>query len=122
MLLDINGKGNEFFQTGDSTMADFKRAIAYSELEEGKITAVNIEGQRIALYRIAGEVLATCEVCTHEDCSLEDFGKIYGQEVECTCHGAQFNIRTGAVTKPPATVPLKTYKVEIKDEEVYVEI
>ena len=103
-------------------MAEFRKAAAYSELGEGKVTAVKIDGQRIALYRVNGDVLATCEFCTHDDCSLEDFGKIDGDEVECTCHGAKFRIKTGEVTRPPATIPLQIFRVKIEGEDIYVEI
>jgi 3-phenylpropionate/trans-cinnamate dioxygenase ferredoxin component len=103
-------------------MPEFRKAAAYADLEEGKITAVKVEDQRIALYRVSGNVLATCEYCTHDDCSLEDFGKIDGEEVECTCHGAKFRIKTGEVTRAPATVPLQIYMVKIEGDDVYVEI
>jgi nitrite reductase/ring-hydroxylating ferredoxin subunit len=29
-------------------------------------------GERIALYKIGGEIYATSEMCSHSDCSLED--------------------------------------------------
>lgn len=103
-------------------MGELKKALASSELQDGQISAVNVNGERIALYRINGEVLATAEVCTHDDCSLEDFGKIEGEEVECTCHAAKFKIKTGEVTRPPATVPLKTYNVKVEGDDIYIEI
>ena len=99
----------------------FDKAIAYSELDEGSILAVRINGERIALYKIDGEVYATSEMCSHSDCSLEDFGKIVGNDqVECICHGARFRIKTGEVTRLPAEVPLKTYFVKIDNDEVWV--
>ena len=102
-------------------MSEFNKAIAYSELEEGSILAVRINGARIALYKIGGEVYATSEMCSHSDCSLEDFGKIVeNDQVECICHGARFRIRTGEVTRLPAEVPLKTYPVRIDEDEIWV--
>jgi nitrite reductase/ring-hydroxylating ferredoxin subunit len=103
-------------------MADWRKVAEYSELEEGKITAVRIDGNAIALYKIGGQVFATFDTCTHDDCSLEDFGKVEGEEVECTCHGARFKIRTGEVTRPPALMPLKVYKAEVQGEDILVEV
>lgn len=103
-------------------MAEFRKVAKYSELEDGKITAIRVDGNPIALYKINGQVFATFDTCTHDECSLEDFGKVDGEEVECTCHGAKFKIKTGEVTRPPATIPLKTYKAEVEGEDVYVEI
>ena len=102
-------------------MSEFNKAIANSELDEGSILAVRINGERIALYKIGGEVYATSEMCSHSDCSLEDFGKIVeNDQVECICHGARFHIRTGAVTRLPAEVPLKTYPVRVDNDEIWV--
>lgn len=102
-------------------MSEFIKALSNSELEEGSILAVRINGERIALYKIGGEVYATSEMCSHSDCSLEDFGKIVeSDQVECICHGARFRIKTGEVTRVPAEVPLKTYAVRVAENEVWV--
>jgi nitrite reductase/ring-hydroxylating ferredoxin subunit len=102
-------------------MSEFIKALSNSELEEGSILAVRINGERIALYKIGGEVYATSEMCSHSDCSLEDFGKIVeSDQVECICHGARFRIKTGEVMRVPAEVPLKTYAVRVEENEVWV--
>ena len=104
-------------------MSEFKKAIADCELDEGSILAIRINGERIALYKIGGEVYATCEMCSHSDCSLEDFGKIVeNDQVECICHGARFRIKTGEVTRLPAEVPLKTYSVKIDKDEIWIRV
>jgi nitrite reductase/ring-hydroxylating ferredoxin subunit len=60
-------------------------------------------------------------MCSHSDCSLEDFGKIVaGDQVECICHGARFRIKTGEVTRLPAEVPVRTYPVKVEENEVSV--
>lgn len=107
----------------EKRMSEFNKAIAYSELDEGLILAVRIKGERIALYKVDGEVYATSEMCSHSDCSLEDFGKIVeNDQVECICHGARFRIKTGEVTRLPAEVPLKTYSVRIDNDEIWVRV
>ncbi|MGH7835379.1 MAG: non-heme iron oxygenase ferredoxin subunit [Candidatus Binatia bacterium] len=102
-------------------MSEFVKAISYAELEEGTIQSVRVGGIGIALYKVGGQVYATSEMCSHDDCSLEDFGKIVEDtQVECICHGARFQIQTGAVTRLPATVALKTYPVKVENDEVWV--
>ncbi len=104
-------------------MPEFKRATAYSELDGRAILAVRINGERLALYKITGQVYATSEMCSHSDCSLEDFGEIVeGDQVECICHGARFRIKTGEVTRLPAELPLKTYPVKVEDDAVWIEV
>jgi nitrite reductase/ring-hydroxylating ferredoxin subunit len=104
-------------------MSEFKKALSNSEVEEGSVLAVRITGERIALYKIGGEIYATSEMCSHSDCSLEDFGKIVeSDQVECICHGARFRIKTGEVTRLPAKIPLKTYPVRVAENEVWVRV
>ncbi len=83
-------------------MGEFKKVAVFSELEEKVITAVRIDGQAIALYKMGGEIFATTDECTHDVCSLEDFGKIEGDIVICTCHGAKYKIKPGEVAMTPA--------------------
>jgi len=42
-------------------------------------------------------------------------------QIECPRHGARFDIRTGAVTRLPATDPIPTYPVKIEDGLIYIE-
>jgi nitrite reductase/ring-hydroxylating ferredoxin subunit len=104
-------------------MSEFNKVISNSELDEGSILAVRINGERIALYKIGGEIYATSEMCSHSNCSLEDFGKIVeSDQVECICHGARFRIKTGEVTRLPAEIPLKTYPVRVENDEVWIQV
>ena len=103
-------------------MGTFKKAAQFSELEEGQIRGVTIDGDSIALYRIDGQVFATTDTCSHQKCSIEEFGTIVGEEVECMCHLARFNIKTGQATRPPALKPLKTYQVKVEGENVLIEL
>ena len=106
----------------DHTKPEKRKVGAYTELPDEQITAVAMNGTRIALYKTQGKILATAEMCTHDECSLEDFGKIQGENVECTCHGAMFKITTGEVTRGPATVALKTYRVDLVEDEIWIEL
>lgn len=103
-------------------MSEFKKVATISDIDEVVITAVRVGDQSIALYKIGGDIFATTDDCTHDVCSLEDFGKIEGKIVICTYHGAKFKIKTGEVTLTPALVPLKTYKTKVDGEGVLVEV
>lgn len=105
-------------------MADFVKVGKLSELEEGKIKAVVLAGEQVALYKIGGEIFATSNICTHEACELAENGMIEEGDsvVECLCHGSHFKIKTGEVTSPPAAEPLRTYRVKVEEEEVFIEL
>lgn len=92
------------------------------EIVEGTLKKVMVANEPVALFKIGGQILATTNICTHEQCEIDENYSIYGQEVECTCHGSRFNIKTGANTLPPAAEPLKTYNVWVDGEDVLVEV
>ena len=48
-------------------------------------------------------------------------GDLFGESVECPLQGAAFCIRTGAVESFPATVPLRTYEVQVVGDDVQID-
>ncbi|HEY4695140.1 MAG TPA: non-heme iron oxygenase ferredoxin subunit [Candidatus Nanoarchaeia archaeon] len=99
-----------------------ERVARLEELGEGEVKAVSVGGVQIALIRAGDKVFALDDVCTHEACIISENYALHGAEVECTCHGSHFNIKTGANTVPPAAAPLTTYDVKIENGEVFIEI
>jgi naphthalene 1,2-dioxygenase ferredoxin component len=97
------------------------RAASRSELGEGEVIGVEAAGRSIALYNADGHVFATDNICTHAYARLSD-GWLDGELIECPLHAARFDIRTGKVLDPPATVDLKTYPVRLVDDEIQVEL
>ena len=91
-----------------------------SDVPEGEMIKVMVGTEPVALYKLDGKIYATTNICTHEECELDENHMIHGEVVECTCHGSQFNVKTGAVVLPPAAEPLKTYQVSVEEEDVYI--
>lgn len=103
-------------------MSEFKKDANFSELSEDKVVGVRVDNKEIALYLIEGQVFATHDLCTHEYCVISENFALHGEEVECTCHGSHFNIKTGENTVPPAAEKLPTFKTKVENGEVFVEI
>jgi|SRR3989344_1606332 len=97
------------------------KVASKSEIAEGMLKKVMVGSDPVALFNVGGQIFATSNICTHEQCELDENHEIFGEEVECTCHGSRFNIKTGANTLPPAAEPLKTYQVSVDGDEVFVE-
>lgn len=90
------------------------------EVEPGSSKAVRIDGHPpMVLFRLGEEYFLLDDTCTHGNASLSE-GEVLGAEVECPFHSGRFDIRTGAATRFPCTVALRTYKVHIEGEAVYV--
>lgn len=97
------------------------KAGKLSEMEEGKGRLVEAGGRKIAVFRVAQEVFAIDDTCSHAEASLAE-GTVDAAEkkVECPWHGAQFDLTTGAALSMPAAVGVPTYPVKVENGEVFV--
>ena len=68
-----------------------------------------------------GTVYAIDDTCTHQDASLAA-GWLEGHEVECPLHSSRFDLRTGEVDAPPATVGVRAHRASVIDGMVVVEL
>jgi nitrite reductase/ring-hydroxylating ferredoxin subunit len=91
------------------------------DLEEGKMLGINVNGLRVALYRLSGVVYATGDVCSHAYALLST-GYLDGDCVECPLHQALFHIPTGEARTAPATDPIKTYPAREDGESISVDL
>lgn len=92
-----------------------------SEIPEGTLKKVKVGKEPVALFNVGGQFFATTNICTHEFCELDENYIMHGEDVECTCHGSQYNVKTGANTVPPSAEPLKTYSVSVEGEDIFIE-
>ncbi len=99
----------------------FVPAVKVSELEEGTFRSLELNGTRVLVSKIGGVVSAVSGTCTHEDTDL-GLGFLLEERVVCPLHLSQFDLRTGAVMNPPATVPLRRFNVKIEGETIFVEV
>ena len=66
------------------------------DLTPGQAAAFDLEGQRIALFNVEGTYYAIGDSCTHRGGPLSE-GDVQGTKVTCPWHGADFDLKTGAV-------------------------
>lgn len=90
-----------------------------SEIAPGEREIFDVDGYYIAVFNVGGSYYAIEDVCTHDDGPLAE-GDLYGFEIECPRHGARFDIRTGAVTRMPAVIPVPWYPVRVEGDEIQV--
>lgn len=102
-------------------MTDFITVATTDEIKPGENIVVEIGRHWVAVFNVDGTYYAIRDVCTHDDGPLAE-GKLMGCEIECPRHGARFDLRTGAVTAPPALVPVPVYAVRVEGDEIQVEV
>jgi Rieske Fe-S protein len=64
-----------------------------------------------------GSYKAFSKICTHQGCPVVE---VRDGVIHCNCHGSEYSIKDGSVTKPPAPKPLAEAKTKVFEGEVYV--
>ena len=100
-------------------MSDWVKVIPAQDMPSGEHTVVEIDGVAIALFNLDGAFYAIEDVCTHDGSEIAS-GCIVDGAIECPRHGARFDLKTGAVTAPPAYEPVDTFPVRVVDGLVQV--
>ncbi len=101
--------------------ASVVRVCSQSDVAPGAVKAFEVGTHRLAVYNLDGTFYVTEDECTHAAASLAD-GMIDGDVIECCMHMGSFHIPTGKVVGPPCEVPLRTYQVALRDEDVFVDL
>ena len=91
------------------------------EIHEGNGKEVTVNGQRIALFLSNNKYYAIEALCRHQDGSLAP-GKVQGEVVECPLHFWHYNIRTGELLDYIDGVKLNTFDIEVRKNEIYLDI
>jgi 3-phenylpropionate/trans-cinnamate dioxygenase ferredoxin subunit len=102
-------------------MVDVVRVASAGEIGEGEVKAYQVGDTWVGVTRSEGTLYAFEDECTHAHCPLSR-GLVERGQIECDCHGALFDLRTGAVTKPPATKPITIYEVKQDGGDVLVAV
>ena len=90
-----------------------------NELTPGVPKLVMVDGVPVCVALFEDQVYAIGDTCTRSDASLSE-GEMNGPLIECWLHGAEFDIRTGAVATPPATAPATKFHVTIDGENITI--
>ena len=98
----------------------FERACALADVPTDEALAVTVGAYAVAIARDGDEVFALQDQCSHAAVSLSE-GEVRDCTVECWLHGSRFDLRTGKPTGLPATVPVATFPVDLRDGDVYVD-
>ncbi len=102
-------------------MGETIKVAKTGEVPEGGGIAVEAAGRTIALFCVEGKYYAIDDTCTHRGGPLSE-GEVEGTQVTCPWHGASFELTSGAVLGPPAPSGVACYKVEVKGEDIQIEL
>ena len=92
-----------------------------TDVPPGTIRPVDVGENKLMIVNADGSLYALNRICTHETADLST-GFLAGSIVTCPLHLSRFDVKTGAVENPPATMPLATYGLKVEETSVYVRV
>ena len=88
-------------------------------LPDGQQTAVDVAGISVVVVNFEGQFYALRNNCTHKDFPLLG-GDVSMGRITCEKHGAKFELATGKAKTLPAVKPVKLYRTQVEDGQLYV--
>jgi nitrite reductase/ring-hydroxylating ferredoxin subunit len=101
-------------------MAELITVASVDELKSGECKVIQVNGQALALYNVAGRFYATSNTCLHRGGPLGE-GELQNTIITCPWHGWQFDVGTGENVLDTAS-KLKTYEVQVVGNNVQIRI
>jgi nitrite reductase/ring-hydroxylating ferredoxin subunit len=89
------------------------------EIPEGGSKIITIDSGTVALFRFKGQYFAIANNCLHRGGPLGE-GEVKNYEVTCPWHGWKYSLMDGSLSLIP-TLRVKTYKVELNREGIFIE-
>ena len=102
-------------------MPRWVKVATAADCPPGKLLAVETGNERVVLANVEGDFHALLDQCSHQDLPLSD-GELAGDRLECIYHGAKFDVCSGRAKQLPATRPVKTFPVDVRDGDVFIEV
>jgi nitrite reductase/ring-hydroxylating ferredoxin subunit len=99
----------------------FIKVALASEIAEGGLKGVELDGNDLLLARVEGKLYCIEGLCTHGLAYLAD-GDLDGFRIVCPLHSGSFDVRTGAPVDYPCTEAVKAYPVRADGDDVLVGI
>lgn len=103
------------------TVSNFIKVANIADVPLGQVRIFNVAEESVALCNVDGNFFAVANLCTHDNGPLGE-GELFNNQIECPRHGARFDVKTGKVLCLPAVLPVPTYPVEVRGEEIWIAI
>jgi 3-phenylpropionate/trans-cinnamate dioxygenase ferredoxin subunit len=89
------------------------------DVRPGHPAHVEIDGARVAVFKLADGYYAIEDICTHDGGQLTG-GCIENDVIVCPRHGAHFSIKTGGALSAPAYEPIHCFPVKVVGRVIQV--
>jgi 3-phenylpropionate/trans-cinnamate dioxygenase ferredoxin component len=99
--------------------AGFVRVASLADVQPNTLLQVELDDLKVCLANADGQIYAFKDNCSHRDFPLSA-GELDDGTVECTWHGARFDMASGRALRLPAIKPIRTYEVHVENGEILI--
>lgn len=92
---------------------DFTRVAALDAIEDGAMSAAEVNGIALLLFRRSDAVFAIAGACTHRGAPLREGTREGRACVRCPWHGSVFSLEDGTVVEGPASFPQARFETRV---------
>jgi nitrite reductase/ring-hydroxylating ferredoxin subunit len=98
----------------------FMKLCAMEDIPPGEMKKFDLKEEEILVVNLSGQFYCLEARCSHAGSPLYE-GSLEDTVLTCPWHCSQFDIIDGSVLRGPANKPLRVYRTEIKDRQIFVE-
>ena len=91
------------------------------EVPLGEMNQFKIKDRELLVINLDNHYYCLAGRCTHAGAPLVE-GTLNGDVLTCPWHGSRFRVTDGSVVGGPAIKPLGTYRITLKDDQLFVEV
>lgn len=99
-------------------MSEWEQIAGVDEIAPGGRKSVVVDDLPALLLRIGDEYFCIEDTCTHDGQAMTN-GPVQDHEITCPRHGARFDLRTGKALCMPATEPVLTFELDIREDGIF---
>ncbi len=107
-------------KNNDTLDEEWNYVCRLEEIEEDKAKMVNVNKERVAIFKYNGKLSAVHNVCKHQMGPLGE-GKVIDGCITCPWHGYQYRPEDGCAPAP-FTEKVATYQLQLRGNEIFVNI
>jgi len=100
---------------------NFVKVASKADVPEGSVKVFTVGSHQVALCQIEHDFFAVADLCSHDGAPLGE-GELVDHQIECPRHAARFDVRSGKATCLPAVLPIPTYQVETRGDDLWVSV
>ncbi len=113
-------KENKTSKINNALDKDWNFVCSIQDIEEDKAKMVNVQNERVAIFKYDGKLSAVHNVCKHQMGPLGE-GKIIDGCITCPWHGYQYRPEDGCAPAP-FTEKVATYQLQLAGDKIYVNV